>query len=248
MSERDEITAAALHELREPVQAIRGFLAIVLAERTGPLNHLQHDFLSSANRAATRLERLIRDIDVVGSGDGSLTLIPEELHLPDSVEACVAELQPMASDLGVEVSVDVRSPDRVVVMADSMRMDQILVNLLENAMRYGVLGAPIHILLRGGPRRVLCIVENEIPVDMRDQDPKEWFQPFTRQSQNHDWAGVNGKGLGLSVVKRLVEAHHGRVLACVDADRARVGFVLPRDVYSPLIPQRLIRVGADEFS
>ena len=246
MSERDEITAAALHELREPVQAVRGFLAIVLAGRTGPLNDLQRDLLSSANRAAARLERLVRDIDIVRSSDGSLTLIPEQLDLSASVEACVAELQPMANDLGVEISVDVQSPDRVGVMADSIRIDQILVNLLENALRYGVLGKPVRVHIRGGPRRVLCFVENPIPAEARRQDPKEWFRPFTRRSATGDSVAADGEGLGLSVVRRLVKAHEGRVIACVDGDRARVGFVLPRDLYSPLIPQRLTRISMDQ--
>ncbi len=226
MSAQDETSATMLHELRTPVQAIRGILEIVLAGRTGPLREVQRDFLSSANRAALRLERLISDFDVTKAQPGSLTLVLKQLSLHSSVEACLAEMRPMASDLGVEVTIEARSPENLGLLADPDRIDQILLNLLENALLYGVPEMPVRVHLRGGRTRVLCVIENTIS----RQNSEELFRPNADRRGEREQSCTLAQGLGLCVVQRLVKAHLGRVLTRITDDQIYIGFVLPRNV------------------
>lgn len=230
MRKQDETAARMLHELREPVQAIRGFLSIVLADRVGSLTEVQRDFLSSANRAALRLERLILDFDVLGAHAENLSLIPEQIDLLSNVKACIAELQPMAINLGVDVRFEMRSPDDLEILADPDRIDQILLNLLENGLRYGDPSEPVRIRLRGGRTKVLCVIENGILALTEHQDLDEWFLPHTRRAGDREQAYAQGRGLGLCIVQTLVHAHHGRVLTRITRKRVSVGFVLPRNL------------------
>jgi signal transduction histidine kinase len=212
------------HELRQPAQAIRSFVSILLHERAGPLNAIQRDFLLTADHALRRLERLIADCEVTLSQSRGLELVAQPIDLLEHVYGCVREVRPLAEANGLELAVAAPAGDSFACFADPDRIDQVLLNLLENACLYATPGSTIDIRLRRSRRSALCVIEND--VDGTPIDVAAWNEPFQRGADSHT-LHPKGKGLGLAVVHRLVSAHGGRVLARGGARTVKIGFVIP---------------------
>lgn len=217
--------AMVAHELREPANAIQLFARVMLQERVGPLTDEQRDFLSTIQQAAHRLGRLINDAEVMLDVDHNFTIVRETFDLAERLDMCCRELAPRAAQFDVGLSAETTPPGSVFINADPMRVDQILLNLIENAMRYASTGTDVRIRLRHTTTRVLCVVENAVDVPPAE-DPREWFEPFRRGSGDAI-TGRPGLGLGLAVVGHLVREHGGRVLTRSRGQTVAIGFVLP---------------------
>lgn len=244
--QKDASVVTMVHEMREPVQAIRGFLSILLAGRAGNLTESQRDFLATANRAAGRLSRLIDDLELLQySSASTVTLVPAQVDLIERVDACIAELQPVAANLSMPIEVHVEGDTDLVIPGDPGRIDQILLNLIENALKYGAESTSVHVKLRGSKSRVLCVVENTVPSNVDRENPHDWFKPYIRQCKPFERSSLNGYGLGLTVVDMLVKAHFGNILSRVEGDCVSIGFVLPR--HSPLLQHESIDHVPDQW-
>jgi signal transduction histidine kinase len=223
--QRRAFAAMAAHELRAPVHAIQSYLSVILRERVGPLNAVQRDFLTTMQQSGRRLERLIDDLQVMITYERGFALRIEPTDVLAQATASCRELAPSAENYGMRVSVEPRGTGPWVIDVDPLRLDQIVINLVENAIRYAHSGTTVHVRLRRSPSRLLCVVHNVtdrvIPDDVRD-----WFKPFER-GESHTGDERPGLGLGLPVVQHLVEAHRGRMLARARGQNVAIGFVLP---------------------
>jgi len=224
-TELAQLAQLVSHELRQPAQAIHSFVSILLHERAGPLNAIQRDFLLTAEHALRRLERLIADYEVMLSQGRVLDLDARPLDLLEHVHSCTREVLPLAEANDLALRVTTQSDGSFACLADPDRIDQILLNLLENACHYATLGSIIRIRLRRSRQRVLCLVENEI--DTPATDATAWSEPFQRGPDAHVLY-QRGRGLGLTVVQQLISAHGGRMLTRAGARTFAVGFVIPR--------------------
>jgi signal transduction histidine kinase len=222
--ERAVFASMAAHELREPIHAIQSFLSVILRERIGPINAVQRDFLTSAYLAGRRLERLIDDVQVMISRERGFEVRPEPCDLLTHVNAACRELAPIAEGYHVELAVVPHGSDWDVP-ADPVRLDQVVLNLVENAVRYAAAGSTVRVRLRCSPSRVLCIIENTVD-EPPQEDPAEWFQPFQRGRR--DGPERPGLGLGLAVVAYLIDAHGGVMLTRARGTVVSIGFALPR--------------------
>jgi two-component system phosphate regulon sensor histidine kinase PhoR len=214
------------HELRGPTHAILSLLSVVAHERTGPLTPVQRDFLESALAAARRLSRLTQDLQTALSLDHTFPLICESTDLLAVVKRCCRELDPQLQERDVRLALHIQDAPSWGVWADPIRLEQILSNLIGNAAHYVPAGAVIRLRLRQTPSRILCVVENRSEI-APDDDPALWFDMFERGPRARD-AHPRGLGLGLSIVKHLVEQHGGRVFARARADCVSVAFILPK--------------------
>jgi signal transduction histidine kinase len=234
--ERGLYASMAAHELREPIQAIQGFLSVILRERVGSLNDVQRDFLRTSYLASRRMERLINDVQVMYGRDQGFTIKPETTDLLTHAETCCRELGPIAESRGLRILVDAPGSGPWSLYADPTRLDQIILNLVENAIRYSSAESTIQVRLRQGGSRLLLVVENE--TEHRASDPKSWFEPFRRGHLNGENQHT-GLGLGLTVVRHLVEAHHGKIITRLRGNRVSIGVVLPAD--NRLVATMLLR-------
>jgi signal transduction histidine kinase len=218
------LAAMATHDLREPLQAIQSFVSVMLGERVGPINEIQRDYLNTIYLAGRRLERLIQDVQLTMTRDRSVTFYPSQEHVREHVEACCKELTPLAEGYGIRFQLACEGRVDEFVRIDPMRLDQIVLNLLENAMRYATRDTVVQVRLRQTQRRVCVLIENQIDYQI-EQHPREWFRPYNREGGG-DRSGQRGIGLGLSVVAYLVGQHRGHMVTRLRGTTLTIGFVL----------------------
>jgi PAS domain S-box-containing protein len=202
---KDEFLAMLGHELRNPLSAIGTALAIV--ERSGADPATVTRALNIAARQVQNLGRLLDDLlDVARLMSGKMSLQPQALDLAVGVSQTAASFQALAREAGHRLVVD---PHEVWIRGDGTRLDQMVGNLLSNAMKYTPRGGVITVGVKPvGDEAVLTVEDTGIGIDPALL-PRV-FDLFVQGSQALDRAR-GGLGLGLTLVKRLVELHGGKV-------------------------------------
>lgn len=224
----ENLTALVAHEFRGSVHALQAYLSVLLRERAGPLTEVQQDFLSSMYAVTRRLERLTNDIQVLTDRHEYFSITVQHVNLWQLADACRWELTPLAQEF--QVTLDMSPPyqpdqsDAWDLLADPIRIEQVLLNLLENAIRYAATVTTVRLRLRQSRSRVLVKVENCVEPT---HEVGLWLEPFKR---GMDSAGrhPNGSGLGLYVVTTLVRSHSGYVLTRVRDQHVIVAVCIPR--------------------
>jgi two-component system, OmpR family, sensor histidine kinase BaeS len=216
---RDFITGAA-HELRTPLTNLQGYLE---ALRDGVITADRSTY-ESLWEEAERLVRLSRSLDVLVEGD----LAPEkaepvDVDLAEAVKTAVGLVRPSADREGLALQVDL--PDRLPARASPDQVAQVLGNLLSNAVRYTPRGGLIRVTAERRPTDVLVSIANAsetIPA----RDLGRIFERFYRVEKSRDRAR-GGAGIGLAIVRQLVESAGGRVGADSNDGLTRFWFSLP---------------------
>lgn len=222
-----ELLHLVSHELRTPITVILGFTRLLEDTSHGPLNAKQAQFVTEALKACRRLDGFVGDLLEAGP-DGSrvLSVDRKPAHLQRTIRSVVDSLWPMieARALQLELELD----DSIDAFAfDSVRVGQVLTNLLTNAIRHGRGGGLLRIgtrCVRAGGDSIVCVsVEDDGP-GVREVDRARIFEPYVRQSCE----GSEGLGIGLTICRRIVNAHGGSI--AVEAGMlggARFVFTLP---------------------
>jgi two-component system, OmpR family, sensor histidine kinase BaeS len=217
---RRDFIANAAHELRTPLTNLQGYLE---ALRDGVITADGATY-ESLYEEADRLVRLSRSLDALAEGDaGTSPAHPIDLDLGGAIRAAIDLSSPSAERAGLRLDVDV--PERLLVHADPDRLAQVLANLLSNAVRYTPDGGSITVRAERRPGDVLVSISNTgdgIPAE----DIDRVFERFYRVEKSRDRAR-GGAGIGLAIVKQLVEASGGRVGAESDGGITRFWFSLP---------------------
>lgn len=225
--ERSLVTKTAVHELREPVQAIFSFLCVLLEERTGPLSDIQRDFLATADQATRRLKRRIDDLQLIMTEHLDLTIRPEPTELLPRVVECCHELSQIANSYNVHLKVDpgpvAQSPQ---IWADPDRVDQILLNIIENAIHYSLQGATVRIGVQATESDGWNVTVRNTIGERLNEDPANWFAPQTR-GQNGIASRRDGQGLGLTAAEKLARAQGGDITACVRGRTVKITVSFP---------------------
>ena len=223
---KSEFVSLVTHELRIPMTSIRGYTDLLLGEMAGPLTDHQKQFLETVRRNVDRMGVLIRDlsdINRIESGRMKFDLTDFDLQL--AVEDVASDLQESIEARRQLLSLDL--PEELPpVHADRTRVTQVLTNLISNAHKYTPERGRIEVRVRreNGLARV-DVIDNGIGISEEDQ--ARLFTQFFRA----DDALVReqtGWGLGLSIVKKLVEAQGGDVDFVSDAgDGSTFTFTIP---------------------
>jgi signal transduction histidine kinase len=226
----DELAALVAHEFRGPVHALQAYLSVLLRGRAGPLTEVQLDFLVSMQSVTRRLERLTNDIQVLSSSQERFSIVPQRVDLWQLADACRWELTPLAQDFQVTLALDAARQTGAAadweLWADPVRLEQVLLNLLENAIRYAAADSTVRLGLRQSHSRLLLVVENGVDPTL-SQTPALWLAPFQRGERSAS-RHPRGSGLGLHVVTTLVAAHGGQLLTRVRGQQVSVAVCLPR--------------------
>lgn len=204
---KSQLIATVAHELRNPLTAIMGHLEIL--EVSPELTDAARGSLSVMDRGTQRLARVIDDLLLlakVGDPHHPVTAVPVDLH---HVVDEVVELSAVAADRkGIIVAVQA-PPGPLMTLGDADELDRLCTNLVSNAIKYTPDGRTVTIeLARDGDEVVLCCTDEGIGISAADQE--RLFQEFFR-STNPAAVALPGTGLGLTIVKRIVERHDGRV-------------------------------------
>lgn len=214
------------HELRSPINAINGYLDLALTGIAGELNEQQREFVQRARGGSEHLYALVEDLLLVSRADaGQLRLNRSVLRLPEIVSNSVEEMELTARDR--QITLDVAIPDDLPrLYADGVRLQQVLRNLLSNALHYTQPGGNVSIVARivdtpntpdaSSPetqddmQKAVAISITDTGSGIAEEYQERIFERFYQIPL--DSAGrASGQGLGLAIVKMIVELHGGAV-------------------------------------
>src|SRR3712207_4776873 len=224
---KDQFVSLISHELRTPLTSILGYLELVLEDEEQPLTDEQRSYLTTVERNADRLLRLVGDLLFTAQVDaGRFTLQPHDVDLAAVVRAAEETARVTAATSGVEVAVEL--PDEaLVVPGDAVRLGQACDNLVSNAVKFTPSGGRVTLALRpawrdGEPVAELSVSDTGIGIPGGEQ--AKLFQRFFRASTAQRNA-VPGVGLGLAITKAITTAHGG-TLDVVSAEGEGTTFTL----------------------
>ena len=227
IGERDQLLSVVSHELRTPVTVIRGYNNLLLTGQCGSLEEKQREFLEQSNRSCERLNRFIGDL-LTACGEASGQVVTLEVGcLRELLVEVIAYLRPLLGerDLDVELHLD---PDATWAHFDPARIEQVVTNLLSNAIRYSKPGTCVQVRTRSiaaaSHRFVeLAVIDTGPGVALEDQ--VRIFEPYVRAADDRTGGGL---GLGLAICKRIVTAHGGTIAVCDEPGwGSRFAFTLP---------------------
>jgi two-component system phosphate regulon sensor histidine kinase PhoR len=195
------------HDLRSPMSVIQGYVSLMASGKTGPINETQGEFLESVVKKIGEMTSLLNDfLDMSKMDAGFVNLKSSDFDLGQLVQEVVSDLGPMAASRGITVKVDM-PPQDVFIHADSLRLTQIMRNLLSNAIKYNVEQGWIVLKVSvEAPWVKVSVTDGGI--GMSPEELEVLFEPYTR---GHSQRKIKGVGLGIVIVKKLVEAHGGQV-------------------------------------
>ena len=205
---KSEFLANMSHELRTPLNAIIGFSDVLLAEMFGTLNPKQHEYLGDIRGSGAHQLSLINDIlDLSKVEAGRLELDLGPVSVSETVSGGVGLLRERATNHGVTLESEIQ-PDLPLIIADGRKLKQVMLNLLTNAVKFTPAGGRVVARAHSQDGEIVVAVSDTgVGIDPSDQD--RIFAEFvqTRQGQKAE----EGTGLGLTLAKRLVELHGGRI-------------------------------------
>lgn len=232
---REEFLSVATHELRTPVTSIKGYAQLALRAVTSAQprgRERLNETLSRLDEQCDRLARLITQLlDASRIQGGRLMLEPGQIELGEVVHRSVASAQDRSTTHTWKVDVE----PGLVAIADDARIDQVITNLLDNAIRYSPRGGAIEVTGRRLGDRVEVAVADE-GIGIPEGDLEKIFERFYQTSHGRE---LGGMGLGLFISQEIARAHGGKIVA--ERRRGKGS----RFVFSiPLAAQREVRGAA----
>jgi signal transduction histidine kinase len=214
------ILSTIAHELRSPLNTVNGYLELALSGAGGALNAQQYEFVRRARMGSEHLYALLEDLLVISRADASqLRLNREIINLSTVVADAVEELELTAADHGITVKVDI--PERFPrLYADAVRLQQVVRNLVNNALRFTpsagqvIISAhvetPIQEIDSDEPVQVIKLQVRDTGIGIAPELHERIFERFFQLPPKYEQR-AGGQGLGLAVVKMIIELHGGSV-------------------------------------
>lgn len=216
---KSEFLANMSHDIRTPMNAIIGMSQLALKD--GADMKTMRDYMEHIDSSAQFLLSLINDIlDMSAIEGGCVGLHPSPYPLRELRPCLESMIAPLCARKEQELLLDI--DEKLVIMADRQRLNQILFNLLSNSVKYTERGGRIELFVHGEPaeggRVALTIVVRDNGIGMTEDFQKKMFRQFTQESRKE--SGLNGSGLGLAIVKKLTDMMEGTIAV---ESRAGVG-------------------------
>ncbi len=210
---KNEFLAVLAHELRNPLAPIRNGLQILRLRASG--EEPARRTLEMMDRQMTHLVHLIDDLlDISRITHGQLTLQLQRLSLSDVLASAVEASRVAVEAQGHHLVVDIRAPTPAMVNGDPHRLTQVFSNLISNSAKYTDSGGRIELTLDcDHDTAVVSVRDNGIGIP--EQALEQVFEMFS-QIRPQDKRSLGGLGIGLSLVRKLVQLHHGSVRAASD--------------------------------
>jgi signal transduction histidine kinase/DNA-binding response OmpR family regulator len=222
---KSEFLASMSHELRTPLNAIIGFSEVLLERMFGELNERQDDYLRDIWSSGKHLLELLNDIlDLSKIEAGQMVLNRSEFAVRESLEYCLSMVRERALKQRILLGLDV-DPGVGLLDADRLRFRQVVLNLLSNAVKFTPEGGRVDVRASiRGQDLVVLVADTGVGVPAEDRERIfDSFQQGTRLSGQ-----VEGTGLGLTLSKRILELHGGRIWVDSEAGKGSTfGFALP---------------------
>jgi signal transduction histidine kinase len=205
---KDDFIATVSHELRTPLTSINGYLDLVLEGEAGHVPPEQHEYLGVARRNAEKLLRVVSDLLFIAQLDASGDdFAKNRVDLSLLARDAVTAATPAAAEAGVELTVV--TPDAAWLDGDANRLNQVLDNLISNARKFTPRGGRVGVTTSAADGIIrLEVKDNGAGISAQDQ--QHLFDRFFR-TESAARQQIQGTGLGLPIVKAIVEAHGGTI-------------------------------------
>lgn len=216
LQELDRIKSAFLanmsHELRTPLNSILGFADVMLEELDGPLTEYMHNDLRLIQKNGQHLLHLINDVlDMAKIEAGRMNLNPEKFRVSEIFEEVTSITSTLASEKNLALFIEETSDEEAEVYADRTRIRQVMINLVNNSIKFTEKGKiAVKVAPMEGGRVLISVKDTGIGIP--PEKLESVFQEFT-QVDTSTTRKVGGTGLGLPISRRLVEMHGGRLWA-----------------------------------
>jgi len=207
---KDNFLAIVSHELRTPLNFITGFASILEDEIMGKLTPEQHSYLQRILEGADRLLEIITNMLTFNRlQSGKITLFPEHLEIDPFVRDLVERLRPKAHEKAIALNCDL-PPDLPPVCADAESLEQVLHQLIENAIKFTPEGGCVRMQGRRDQRGMVRLEVLDTGIGIAESVIPKLFTRFF-QADMSPTRQFGGTGLGLAIAKRLVELLHGEI-------------------------------------
>ncbi|HUO85466.1 MAG TPA: PAS domain-containing sensor histidine kinase [Thermoanaerobaculia bacterium] len=227
---RSDFTSMIVHDLRGPLSGIQGALDFVLDQGKGVLDPTFSDLLEEASREAERMMNLVDELlDFSKIQSGNFVMEKETVHPGRVLKRAVKSLQPAAQRAGITL-LSAHRLDLPVVQSNGDKLTQAVINLLSNALKFTPRGGVVSVSAATAPRNGksdLLISVTDSGIGIKSEDQGKLFQKY-KQSRGKSFRGGGGTGLGLYIVKEIVEAHGGRIsLSSIEGAGTSITFTIP---------------------
>ncbi len=225
---KDEFIRVTNHELRTPLDVIRGNIDMVLKGEAGEISARTKEYLADALLGADRLTKLVNDmLDISRVETGRMKFFLEDINLMKFLETIRAEFSTLAKKKHLTLYLECRS-DLPPVFSDRGRIFQVIDNFLGNSLKFTPSGGSITISAKADDSMVIVSVR-DTGIGIRQEDQQKLFKKFP-QIDTTMLEGVKGTGLGLYLMKHIIERLGGRIWAESPGlgSGATFSFALPR--------------------
>lgn len=196
------------HEVRTPLSTITAISETLLDGSTGQLNEAQQEFVQDIDDSAQHLLALVNDIlDYAKAEAGMIRLAPQPVALAELVDQCVSMVSVKAKEQDVSVTAQVDG-ELSEVVADPLRLRQILLNLLSNAIKFNSQGGSVIVQIRPDSGKMFRISVRDTGRGIAPEHMEHLFEPYYQAAIADQGIGT---GLGLAIIKHLTELHGGTI-------------------------------------
>ncbi len=227
IKEKNQFLAIASHDLRKPLSVILSFTDFVRDEAGDILSDEHIDFLNRVYKSAENMRTLIDDyLDYAAIESGEIELRKKPVKLEDLYRTCLAVTNILAQRRSVTIR-QIKPDCDIVLNVDTLKIEQVLSNILENAVQRSDEGSSIIFAAECGDDSVEFIVEDNGP-GMSEDELKKLFTPYFRGSAQKK-TGEKSTGMGLLIAKKIIDAHGGKISAESEKGKGSVfKITLPR--------------------
>lgn len=199
------------HELRTPLNSILGFTEVMLEGLDGPLTPNMDNDLKLINKNGQHLLHLINDVlDMAKIESGKLNLIIEKFNIQEIFEEVINITSPLANEKKLTLKIDTKSDHDVAVNADRTRIRQVMINLVNNALKFTEKGKIVIRAIREENNVLISVKDTGIGIP--PEHLEDVFSEFT-QVDSSTTRKAGGTGLGLPISRKLIEMHGGKLWA-----------------------------------
>ena len=206
---KNELLGIASHDLRNPLTSIQGYSGFLLKKGTTLREDTRTDFLKIINSASGNILELLNDLlslSAIESGELALNLKPGNLR--SLIEERIRLYTHLATEKNIHFKINCQETS--VVLFDTPRIEQVLDNLLTNAIKFSPVGGVIEIIMESGKGYISVTITDEGP-GIKSENLDDLFKPF-KKIDSGSTKDKKGTGLGLAIAKKMIELHKGTLI------------------------------------
>ncbi|MFU8774061.1 MAG: sensor histidine kinase, partial [Anaerolineales bacterium] len=204
---KSEFVSTVSHDLRSPLTLLRGYTTML--QMVGELNEQQSGYVSKIVAGVENMARLVNNLLDLGRIEAGVGLHLEMVQVEDIIERVIGGLQLQAAQKRIRIYAEMPQQKIPMIKADQALLQQVLHNLVDNAIKYTDTNGEVKVRLQVRPEEIVFEV-HDTGIGIAPADQQRLFEKFYRATPRGS-RGERGSGLGLAIVKSITERHGGRV-------------------------------------